>query len=452
MYEILIWAVPALAAAGMAITYLKTKDPFHPLLLTLPMFAFIYGWMPLRLKGSEALFNYLDVDQLEFVQSLNLAGMLAFIAGCLICSRRTYTVNTMSAALDNVRYRTLRSGALMLGTVGIAAWLKTIINRGGLRNAFGSAYGGGWDDSGYVRDAMYLTISALLLLFATLGQNKLSLMDRLFIAACSAPWIVQGLLGARRGPTFMITVIVAMSWYMARGSRPPLVLVSAAGALLGLFMLLLVVNRGQIYWGSDLDLRFDLNPMTSVADRGNEYIYGSGAVVNAQLTQRFYWGRRYVMHALVRMIPSSIWPTKYEDFGLQDILINGGTSGGELVYVMGWGGTPGAAPGMVADLWLEFSWLALPAIFITGILYGVCWSKAVSVGGIWTGLFVLISALSIHLVMQGVESVTVRFLEIFVPVLAVWWLAARRSLTEQAKTAAIWVPAANQYWREERRI
>src|SRR5437016_2538984 len=83
MFPTLVWLVLAIAAGGVAYAYKKTGDPFHPLVIMLPMFAFLYFWMPFRLQREGGLFDWIDPDQLIFVQSLNVLGILSFIFGCI---------------------------------------------------------------------------------------------------------------------------------------------------------------------------------------------------------------------------------------------------------------------------------------------------------------------------------------------------------------------------------
>ena len=79
-----------------------------------------------------------------------------------------------------------------------------LANVGGFGGAYGRAYGGVWADTGYIRDLLYLTITALVLLLAARTGGRLSRVDWLWIALFAGPWLIHGLLGARRGPTFMV--------------------------------------------------------------------------------------------------------------------------------------------------------------------------------------------------------------------------------------------------------
>src|SRR5204862_2958667 len=126
---------------------------------------------------------------------------------------------------------------------------------------------------------------------------------------------LQALLTARRGPTFMVIAIFAMSFYLNRGRRPSLPKTVTASTVLGYAILFLVVNRSSFYLGSDLsDVQTGVGHAVAADDTGNEFIYGTGSIVAAERSGHHYWGRRYLAQLLVRPIPSAVWPNKYEDF------------------------------------------------------------------------------------------------------------------------------------------
>ena len=178
----------------------------------------------------------------------------------------------------------------------------------------------------------------------------------------------------------MIAAVLSLGRYMSRRKRPSLLLTCAAGLSLGFLMLFLVSNRQNIYLGSDRELTTDVTSIVERPDTGNEYIYGAGAILSAEQRNSFYWGWRYLAQVLIRPIPSSVWPTKYEDFGLPELRHNAGTGEG-FVETLGWEGADGSAPGLIADLWTEFHWLNLPALFLLGLLYGYAWRRAQMEGG-----------------------------------------------------------------------
>ncbi len=321
--------------------------------------------------------------------------------------------------------RRLLIGGAMAGAIGLGCWIITIVNVGGFVNAFSASYAGGWDDSGYVRDGSLLMLVGVLLSVTSLSLRGPRLPSLALMALFGLPWLTQALLTARRGPTFAIVVILLMGWYMARRQRPPVLAVALTGFLLGWSVLFLVTNRQSIHLGADLsDVKTDVGEIADKPDTGNEYIYGGGSVLSAQQRDHYFWMRRYLAQILVRPIPSAVWPTKYEDFGVPELLKNGGTGEG-ISDAMGWEGAVGSAPGIVADLWVEMHWLAIPAMGALGLLYGFAWKRAVTRGGPWAAQYVILSALSIYLVMQTMEAVIFRTLLLSAPCWLTWRWALR---------------------------
>ena len=428
MFEALIWVAFALVGIAIFAAYDGSRDVFHPLIFIAPMMGFIYGWMPLDLFRSGSLWQYFDNDQLLFVQTLNVLGMLGFIVGCLAVGRvKRDRIVPPPPTLPEFSCRRLRIGGFLTGSVGLACWLISIINVGGFVNAFSKSYGGGWDDSGYIRDGNLLLLVGLMLVLAASAFEGFKLIHLGLASLFGLPWLLQAVLMARRGPTFALVIIVIMSVYLNRNRRPPVLAMVLGGCCLGFLAMFLVVNRSNIYLGSDFAVTADINKIQKEIDKsdtGNEFIYGTGSVVAAERRGHYFWMRRYLAQLLVRPIPSAIWPHKYEDFGVPELLNNAGTAEG-IGDTLGWQGAVGSAPGIVADLWLELNWLAVVAMAALGWAYGCVWKKAVTSGFAWKSQYVILSALSMYLVMQTMEAVIFRTVLLSAPVWLVWRWALR---------------------------
>src|SRR5580704_1102676 len=103
---------------------------------------------------------------------------------------------------------------------------------------------------------------------------------------------------------------------------------------------------------------------------------------------------------------------------------NAGTGEG-FAETLGWEGASGSAPGIIADLWVEFYWLNVPVLFLLGRVYGVAWRKAQLDGGPWIAQYIVLSALSIYFVMQTMEAIIFRVLILSIPMHAAWRIARR---------------------------
>jgi hypothetical protein len=425
MFELLIWLTIAVLSCSIVWAWDGSHDVFHPLMFIGPMLLFLYGWMPLKLFRANGLEGFFQTDQLVFVQTVNLLGTTAFAVGCLSVGCRNAAPLKARLRLTDMAAERLLNGALIVGAIGLAAWLISINNVGGVWAAFSTPYSGGWDDSGYIRDASMLMFCGFTLILTATLKNRLRPWHLLTMALFLLPWSTQAIFTARRGPTFLICMLTGMGPFLISNRRPPLVATVLGGLAVGYLVLFLVVNRGALYLGSDFDFTTDVTQMVDKPDTGNEYIYGSGALLAAEARERFYWGRRYAAQIWVRPIPSSIWPTKYADVGLPELITANAGTGEGFSQALGWVGADGSAPGVVADLWIEFRWLAIPLLALIGRAYGTVWRKAVIDGQVWTAEYIIMSALSIYLVMQQMEAVIFRLLVLSVPVWLVWRHALR---------------------------
>lgn len=425
MFELLVILAAAVAIIAFVVAYDGSRDVFHPLVFIAPMLAFLYGWMPWKLLSADGLNRFFDGDQLVFVQALNLFGILAFVGACLSVGTRVRRPATVvHDRLSPLILQRLLVGGAIVGGLGLLCWSITIVNVGGFRAAFSTSYSGGWDSSGYIRDGSLLMLVGVLFALTVLAAGGPRVVALAEMAAFGLPWAASAVLMGRRGPTFALTIVLAMGWYFNRVKRPPLVAIAVGGVCLGWLVLFLVTNRSNLYLGSDFQMKDDVGQIVDTPDTGNEFIYGSGTVLSAERRDHYFWMRRYLAQILVRPIPSAIWPTKYEDFGVPELLYNAGTGEG-FGDTLGWVGAPGSAPGIVADLWVEVWWFAIVLMALLGWLYGRVWKNAVLRGRGWSTQYVILSALSIYLVMQTMEAVIFRSLMLSIPAWLVWrWAQA----------------------------
>ncbi|HYD16666.1 MAG TPA: O-antigen polymerase [Candidatus Nanoarchaeia archaeon] len=430
----LIGATAAFLVAVFLFVFYKTRDSFHPLLITAPMFATLYVYLPASGLSSGRMFSYLSPEQMAYTQLLFLCGVIAFSMGCLHGSLKKRARQHPFQLPDSSRQR-LMIGASVLGFLALGAWLITVSNGGGFGEVYSRAYGTGDAESGYVRDGAYLSIPAIVLLLTARLGMRLRLRDVFLALTFSAPMVVHGLLGARRAPIFMAAVALGFGWYMMRHQRPRLVTMLVGGSAVGLLMLVLVSNRENIHLGSDFTLKNDPTKYLNLST-GNEFVYGSAAVIHADKDDSFYWGKRYFTVVFIRPIPSQLWPDKYEAVGMGKLKRNLGIDIRGLRSSVGWEGAVGAAPGLIADLYIEVSWFCLIALYAIGWAYGKVWWLATAKGGFSILLYVLMVALSLYLVMQTFQAMLFRILWMAIPSRLIWsWALAQRAvLTDQSRS------------------
>ena len=432
MFELSTLGIAIICALGTLLGAFWYRDTLHPLVYTMPMVAFMYVIQPYQLTRDEALHVWFSTAELNFVQGLNLACIATFFLGTLVGSkglrRNSKRLDVFSAFSSRQWRDRLFWAAVALGGLALTLYAYGLSNVGGFLAAYDSPKGGGWAGSGYLRDFTILSIPAIVLLFMSRQGAKFRSWDYMLLFSFLLPLLIHGLLSARRGPTFMGIVALVAGWYLSRNLRPSLWRVLSGGALVGFLLLALVTFRGEIYLGSAffseetpstgqvVEKAFS---ETTEMEGGNEFVYGTYTVVAANEKENFYWGRRYLTHLFVRPIPSSIWPTKYQDVGMGGLVTNAGTliESSSPIYDE----LPlGAAPGFVGDLFVEFQWGAAAATFVFGWFFAFGWRRMITHGGLWTPIYTVQMALSLYLISQTVEAVLVRFLVIVVPTSLAW--------------------------------
>jgi hypothetical protein len=386
------------------------QDPFHPWIYLIPQFIFLYGVMPLAViaYNPDRFLSYTggwsDLLEYQLITSV-LTGCMLW--GSALGARvvRESRVLWRPLAIQNALQITILAAGL--GALGTASWLYAISNVGGFEAAYGRAYGGGWDDSGYVREMPAIGLVGALSVFLLRAGKRMRSVDWALTVFCVLPTLTQGILGARRGPTFMAVIVLLGGYFYFTRKRVSLTVAASGGVLLGMLMLFLVLNRNEIYFGSELSQSFE-NPFEYLDQwDSNEYLLGSATVRYAQQFGGFY-GARELTHILARPIPHDMWPTKYEDIGAffgadVNLTLNNGVSPSALHSLVGWLPSVGSAVGFVGDLWLEYQYLAPIAAMLVGFAYGRLWRHA-SVNLYARLTYPLFAALSVYLVMQDEDA------------------------------------------------
>ena len=442
-FLLLTFCIGIVTLGSIVLAYKRSRDSFHPLIYLGLMLFVLYCYIPLSLffSDSERLRTFLSIEQLEYIQSLNLLGILSLYAGVLFgdsgINRLRYAGQVWS--LPPLVCQRINRAAIAFGLIGVVGYLFGIVRVGGITAAYGRSYGGGWSSSGYVREAILLTLPALLWLMTTHVHRRVSKHNWIWIALFTLPLLVQGLLGARRGPTVMILAALFISWHLVRSRRPSLPKLIFGSVALGMLLLFLVTNRGEIYLGSDFSFERGVgdSSITKVY-AGNEFVYGGGVILDADIRNQYFWGGRYFTVFFIRPIPRQLWPSKYEDaakfFGIPNLeTSNAGTGGVALANTVGWAGSVGAAPGILADMWIEFWWYFVVALYVIGWLYGMAWRKVITRGGLWIPTYTIMTALSVYLVMQSLGAMAFRFLFTSVASWLIWCYGTRK-LHSQSNT------------------
>ena len=430
--------------AAMAVAYSKSGDALHPLMYLGPMLFYQYVLCPASLFANEAVEpHFPDMSSLDLVLTLNLLAVGMLCVGCL---SGTSGARVGGSAMDpgslSPRARKyVFQIACVLGTITLLAFLYMLYRGGGLWRIYGGAKGYLGAQSGYIGDATLLAYPAIVLLAISWQGQRLSLNRLGLVFLFASPNLIHGLLGTRRGPTFLILVTLIFSWYLVSSRRPTVRTIVVGLGLVVLAVMFLKANRSEVYIGSELDFESSAlmeQLLPTQAGPGDDFIHASSSILCAAENGQYGWGRNYLIVYFVRPIPKQIWPTKYGD--AKSLLFPEAERNREA----GWGDLfgreriSGAAAGFIADAFAEFSWGVLVFAYLLGRFYGYLWNKARLVKGVWTLLYIEAATLSIYVPTQSVSAVFQRFLFMSIPTLLLWKYAVGPIL---ARRSAVYRPA-----------
>lgn len=433
MYEALLWLTGAVTLGAAAYGYLRFRDVFQPVILLGALLSWPYCFSPLLLDNAGVLQGYLPMWQMPDTQLKFLVGVASLLLGAVAVKRPKANAPRPQAFSPMLQQRMRLAGAV-IGLLGVAAYIYIVREAGGFNAVYDVAHGRSQVGSGYVRDLASLMVPGLLIILYANSGKPLGVGDMLLVAGIAAPLLFHSLISASRGWTFIIGITLGVGWYMMRHRRPPLAVLLVTGPLFAFLIFFLAANRGDIHLGSSFS-RLSTSAVEDFVEHkgtGQEYVFGSGVVIQATNTGNYEWGALYIIRWFVKPIPKEIWPTKYEDAARYFNIPVNLDALSYNTYRLGWAASGGAASGMVADMWLQFWWLMIIPLFLVGYLFAWTWSRAVSRGGMAVVVYVTLLAHSIYLTQQDLDAMANSTLYCFAIAWIVWQLLVQRGWTRLA--------------------
>ena len=441
MYTIFLLLTLLVITFGTLQAYARTGDAFHPAVVVALPLAFMYALWPLLVNSDGALNFLIGEDGLDYAGGLYFSGVLFFYIGLLRLPKpgvliyiraqdRGVNQSLFSSSLTP-RLRTQITGlAIVLGVIALLAYLYMIFNVGGFFAAYGRAKGGGAADSGYIGEAVLLSFPAIMLLaIARQGSKRLRLTDIAMALLIASPHLIQGTLGGRRGPLFLVLTVLFFAWLVVQSRRPSLRLLMLALAVIGSAVLLVQSQRQHLYLGSEG--QFEIERAAQIIDTENlessDYVAGVATVLTRKYHEDYFWGGRYFITVFVRPIPRQLWPTKYEDMAWLYEVVEGGGDWTDVGDALGFQPPKGSAVGFIADIYQEFAWGALAVIFLFGWGLSALWRRHRLRGGVWTAIFAQAMILTIYIPTQSFSAFYHRFLFMAIITVLTWrfWIGFR---------------------------
>ncbi len=429
MFEVYLGATAVLLVAGVLVGYRRTHDVLHPMIFLGPMFLFGTVLDPWLVRGE--LSRYLrNGDDVLFVLALNAFAVGALVAGALhqTPARPHHRLpRARSVLLSQQESTLLLRVALCFGSWALASYLVSIDNAGGFVAAYSQAKGGGFSASGYVSEGMNLSLVTAAMVAVARVRRGWNVTSAILLGLGLLPNFLQGTFGGRRGPLFLSLTAAMLAWLVVRVRRPHLWMIGSSLAAAALAVSFVASQRQFLYLGSEETVRWDEFTQSLVqdsADEGNNFIYGAAFVTTVRRAGTFTWGRELAVNLLVRPIPRQLWPTKYEDTGATWVTSDypglGHVTQADWLAAVGWLPLAGSSAISISDLYGEFGWGAVAALYVIGRGFAELYRRRGALGGQWQLLYLEALMLSIYLATQSFSSFYHRFLILAVPTVLAW--------------------------------
>ncbi|MCW5550899.1 MAG: hypothetical protein KIS67_01910 [Verrucomicrobiae bacterium] len=451
----------AVCLFGFCLAVWYYRDTLHPFAFLLPMAAFLFVYLPLDVTCKALLSATFPPEAIRWVKWMNLLFVGSLVVGCFVGSGRRRSGAPQSQTLPVIvtghldHRKRLTQVGVILGVCSLAAYLLNTNLQGGFVEAYSTAKGGvAAAATGYLRDPFFWAVPAVVILQLGAYNSPWRSWNYVAIALFITPFFMQAMLASRRGPAFMGFATVGAGWYLARGRRPSLPVLVAGGAGIGLLLLFLVTFRAELHLGSDLLSRLSpelvsesMGEKMSKESFGNEYFYGVNVMLSSREFERHYWGKRLLTIMFIRPIPKQLWPTKYEDVGMAEYMVNVGLGYGDALLAPA---PPGAATGFAADLYVEFAMGGLLAAALAGWFYGRCWRVAKRGGHFAIVNYGCLIAFSVFFIAQTMEAILSRYLVVIVPTAILWRLLVVGRRPQQPQPEKVRSPHRRR--RRDRRV
>jgi hypothetical protein len=449
MFDLISLTIGVIIIFAAVLSYNRTRDALAPTLIFAPFLLYTYCYRPLILNHSGALLeSRLDPESLLQVQVINVVTILGFLTGLGWLNWPSGQEINHFRVLRSLKSTNIRRSAFQLsiffGVISFSVFWFTVFYSGGPIHVFSSRkpFLISPIASGYFNELTLLSYPALFMLGVSWQGFRLTLGRIMLALLIASPHITMGTIGGRRGPAFLITVTLAMTWLIVRQRRLNYRWIAVGLLMLGLFLIALNEFRGDLF-RLDREASVYLTVSEALMAKyestiGDEFIAGSAVILTAKHHEQFYWGKRYFTWFVIRPIPTFLWPQKYEFFGMEGMKNRPGRAGftsNQGFKAVGFEVAGGSAGGFVSDLFLEFAWMGIPIAFLIGRFYSWVWNRSIMRGGLWTLIYMQMLMVSIYLPTQNVEAWLYRVILLGCLTWGFWKVAVIPHLQKQQRAA-----------------
>ena len=206
MFELTLAATALVLIAGMLAAHRATGDVLHPMMFLGPLFLYSAALEPWLVRGDLPRY-FTDPNDVLYVATLNLCAVTALVLGTLRRAPRHARVRIpQTRALFLAEKLLLPRVALVLAICGLAAYSVRDPERGWLRQRLLPGEGGRYSTSGYLTEAMNLSLVAAVMIALSRLRRGWTIPSLVVLAVALIPHLLQGTFGGRRGPLFLAVI------------------------------------------------------------------------------------------------------------------------------------------------------------------------------------------------------------------------------------------------------
>jgi hypothetical protein len=433
----MIWISLALMIGSIVLSVASLRsdrgDALGIPLIAIGTFAFLYVIQPLALilTGSADVF----LTEKQFAKGLFVPAVMlaAFMWGWLHPGRKRHGVVAPWDA--GAMWKT----GFWVACVGLILYIIFLERSGGIAASFSQAHGHAMafeENTAYIYDGPWLMLSgSAMMMFGdrkSKSQRWRNLAPYIFLSL----YFLTAVLTGSRGPLFAVATTYFVGTSIAQRKRVSFA--QAARLLLPLAagVIVLVGYRSVLHLGpettsiseqanlSSAETAFEQAAGPSEYDKehdtaAQEFLFHAATIEAVDQTGKLEYGLSWVEFFFINPIPRVLWPEKVNpDWA--------GVNWEDMNEYTGIAIAPGAAPGIVADLYARFHFFSAIFLFLLGMGLRRLFMAARNLSSPLTAVgYVMVYAVSLNMFAQGFGAIFVPFGYSMAPVVLFAWLSKR---------------------------
>lgn len=395
-------------------------------LIAIGSFAFLYVIQPMQLilTGSSDLF----LTEWQFAKALFVAAvMLAFFMWGWLHPGGRRKLAAVAPWDPGAMWKT----GFWAACIGLTLYLIFLERSGGIAASFSQAHGRAMaynDNTAYIYDGPWLMLSGSAMMMLGDPRSKSPRWRRLAPYMFLSIYFLSAILTGSRGPLFAVATTYFVGSSIAQ--RKKVSFKQAARVLLpvGIAALLMVGYRSVLHLGPETpaelpsaETAFEDVAGASEYDKAHdtasqEFLFHAATIEAVDQTGKLEYGVSWVSFFLINPIPRALWPDKANPKWT-------GVNWEDINEQTGIAIAPGAAPGIVADLYARFHLLSAIFLFLLGAGLRRLFMSARNLSSPMTAVgYVMVYAVSLNMFAQGFGAIFVPLGYSMAPVILFAWV------------------------------